>query len=203
MCRADDHVRAALLTRRSPDRLSMARGGIPTSMSSTPRGHPGKLTSAPGATRPRAIRLTQPDRVRKRRRARSMLYVMDSGRRRAAGGQLRRRPLLRQCGARAETSLPYPHRRHLQHRVMDHQAAASASSATDGRRRTSGRPTDIASVMFNRSRRGSGATTLYAVHINGGAPRRLTTPAGRFRPELVAAPEMNFIRRIICVRPSP
>jgi TolB protein len=31
-------------------------------------------------------------------------------------------------------------------------------------------------VMFNRIARGSGATTLYAVNINGGAPRRMPTP---------------------------
>ena len=31
-------------------------------------------------------------------------------------------------------------------------------------------------VMFNRIARGSGASTLYAVNINGGAPRRMPTP---------------------------
>jgi TolB protein len=37
-------------------------------------------------------------------------------------------------------------------------------------------------VMFNRIARGSGASTLYAVNINGGAARRLPTPLGGSDP---------------------
>jgi TolB protein len=37
-------------------------------------------------------------------------------------------------------------------------------------------------VMFNRIARGSGASTLYAVHIDGGTPRRLPTPLGGSDP---------------------
>jgi TolB protein len=37
-------------------------------------------------------------------------------------------------------------------------------------------------VMFNRTAQGSGASTLHAVSINGGAPRRMPTPVGGSDP---------------------
>ena len=41
-------------------------------------------------------------------------------------------------------------------------------------------------VMFNRIARGSGASTLYAVNIDGGAAAPLADPARRFGSKLVA-----------------
>ena len=37
-------------------------------------------------------------------------------------------------------------------------------------------------VMFHRTAQGSGNATLYAVSINGGAPRRMPTPVGGSDP---------------------
>ena len=157
-------------------------------------GAPQRLTSAPGADTSPSY---SPDGRRivfeSDRSGTQQLYVMDADGSRPAADQLRRRPL-RLAGvepARRPHRL-HPHRRQLQHRRHGARRAAAQRILTDGWQDEgpSWAPNGQF-VMFNRIARGSGATTLYAVQHQRRRRPAHAHPAGRFRPQLVAAPELN------------